>query len=210
VVWPWPVRLVAAADDFDAWLFDLDGTLYRARWVKLMMAAELALAGWSAVRPLRRFRLEHEIIREHGAGSDPFRQQLARMAEAVAIEQDALEALVRQWMIERPGRWIARFKRQELFDEIRAFRAGGGKTAVVSDYPARSKLRALGASSLFDVVVASGEPGGPRRLKPDPEGYQRAADSLGVRPERCLVIGDRDDADGAAARSAGMQFRLVR
>ena len=86
----------------------------------------------------------------------------------------------------------------------------GGRTAVVSDYPARKKLAALGEPELFEVVVASGEPGGPKRLKPDPEGYLRAAEALGVRPERCLVIGDRDDADGAAARAAGMQFRLMR
>jgi FMN phosphatase YigB (HAD superfamily) len=201
---------VIRRDEFDAWLVDLDGTLYRARWVKLLMATELAIGGWSAVLPLRRFRHEHEQIREHGGGSDPFRLQLARTAEALSMEEDVLEGLVQRWMIERPGRWLARFKRNELFEEIRAFRAVGGKTAVVSDYPARSKLQALGASALFDVVVASGEPGGPGRLKPDPAGYLRAAAELGVRPERCLVIGDRDDADGAAARSAGMQFRLVR
>jgi phosphoglycolate phosphatase/putative hydrolase of the HAD superfamily len=197
-------------DEFDAWLLDLDGTLYRARWVKLLMAAELAFGGWNAVWPLRRFRLEHELIRGLGGGSDPFRLQLARTAEALGMGEDALEGLVQRWMIERPGRWLARFKRRELLEEIRAFRAGGGKTAVVSDYPAKSKLRVLEASALFDVVVASGEPGGPRRLKPDPGGYLRAAGELGVRPERCLVIGDRDDADGAAARSAGMHFRLVR
>jgi HAD superfamily hydrolase (TIGR01549 family) len=205
-----PVRQVPAYDDLDAWLIDLDGTLYVARWVKLLMAAELALGGWSAVRPLRRFRHEHELIREQGAPGDPFRLQLSRTAAALSLDEAELEATVRSWMIERPGKWLARFKRDALFEEIRAFRVAGGKTAVVSDYPARSKLRALGVSELFDTVVASGEPGGPQRLKPDPEGYLRAAEKLGVRPERCLVIGDRDDADGAAARAAGMRFRLMR
>jgi HAD superfamily hydrolase (TIGR01509 family) len=60
------------------------------------------------------------------------------------------------------------------------------------------------------VVVASGENGGPTRLKPHPDGMLRAARALGVEPSRCLVIGDRDDADGAAARAAGMAFRRVR
>jgi HAD superfamily hydrolase (TIGR01549 family) len=204
------VRQVPAHHELDAWLLDLDGTLYRARWVKLVMAAELALGGWDAVLPLRRFRHEHERIRAEAPAGDPFRLQLQRTAEALAIEHELLEGMVQRWMIERPGRWLARFRRQELFEEIRSFRSGGGKTALVSDYPARSKLRALGASALFDVVVASGEHGGPERLKPDPAGYLKAADALGVRPERCLVIGDREDADGAAARSAGMHFRLIR
>lgn len=194
----------------EAWLLDLDGTLYEAPWVKVMMGAELLLGGWGAVRPLRRFRREHEAIRDQGEPGDPFRLQLSRTAQALDMEQAKLERMVQQWMIERPGKWIARFKRGQLFDEIVAFRARGGKTAVVSDYPARSKLAALGATELFDAVVASGEPGGPRRLKPDPDGYLRAAEALGVSPDRCLVIGDRDDADGAAARSAGMQFRLMR
>jgi HAD superfamily hydrolase (TIGR01549 family) len=219
------VRLVSAPDDFDAWLLDLDGTLYRARWVKIMMAAELALDGFRAARSLRRFRREHELIREQQAESEqqgshgreegklapnPFQLQLARAAGSLDMDQEALQIIVERWMIERPGKWLARFKRHELFDDIRTFRAGGGKTALVSDYPARSKLRALGATQLFDVVVASGEPGGPQRLKPHPEGYLRAAESLGVAPERCLVLGDRDDADGAAARAARMSFQLIR
>ncbi len=194
----------------EAWLVDLDGTLYEARWVKLMMAAELALAGWGALPTLRRFRHEHERVRELEHEGDPFRAQLQLTAQALSRDPAHVESHVRDWMFERPGKWIARFKRRSLLGEIRDFRASGGKTAVVSDYPALSKLSALGERELFDTVVASGEPGGPRRLKPDPEGYLRAAEVLGVSPPKCLVIGDRDDADGAAARAAGMQFRLMR
>ncbi len=193
-----------------AWLVDLDGTLYEARWVKLLMAAELAIAGWNAIPTLRRFRHEHENVRAEQHEGDPFRLQLELTARALERDPEHVERHVRTWMFERPGKWIARFKRSSLFSEIRDFRAGGGKTAVVSDYPALAKLSALGEPELFDTVVASGEPGGPRRLKPHPEGYLRAAELLGVAPAKCLVIGDRDDADGAAARAAGMQFRLMR
>lgn len=73
----------------------------------------------------------------------------------------------------------------------------------------KKKLRALAVQDLFDVVVASGEDHSPRNLKPDPEGYLRAAELLQVEPAQCLVIGDREDADGAAARAANMGFRLV-
>jgi FMN phosphatase YigB (HAD superfamily) len=38
----------------------------------------------------------------------------------------------------------------------------------------------------------------------------RAAEVLGVAPKHCLVIGDRDDADGLAAENAGMAFRKER
>jgi putative hydrolase of the HAD superfamily len=112
-------------------------------------------------------------------------------------------------MIERPAKWLPLFRRRSLLDEIRAFREAGGRTALVSDYPARRKLEALGAAPLFDVVVASGEPAGPRRLKPHPNGMLGAASALGIDPARCLVIGDRPDADGLAASAAGMAFRHI-
>jgi HAD superfamily hydrolase (TIGR01549 family) len=192
-----------------AWLVDLDGTLYAPVPVKLMIAAEIFVAGWSAAPILRRFRREHERVRELGLEGDPFALQIERTAEALGRSAGDVEEHVRHWMIERPGRWLARFRRHALLAEIEAFRDSGGRTALVSDYPALRKLEALGARKLFDTIVASGEPGGPRRLKPHPDGLLRAAAALEVEPSSCLVIGDRDDADGEAARAAGMAFRKI-
>lgn len=197
---------------YDAWLVDLDGTLYRPFGVKLAMAAEL-LTTPTAVARLRRFRHEHEELRARGweGGTvSPFEEQLKRTARKTGAPHDELRALVMLWMVDKPSKWIRLFRRKALHDEIHAFRILGGKTALVSDYPARVKLRALGAETLFDVIVANGEPGGPPALKPSPKGYLEAARRLGVVPERCLVLGDRDDADGEAARRANMAFRLVR
>lgn len=195
-----------------AWLVDLDGTLYRATPVKLAMAMELLLAGREHLRALRIVRHEHERLRldDTALDCDPFCAQLDRAALRLSCTPDRLLRTVEEWMIARPGRWIARFARRELLAEIAAARARGMRTALVSDYPARVKIAALGADALFDHVVASGEPGGPPRLKPAPDGYRMAAAALGVEPEACLVIGDRADADGEAARRAGMRFRLIR
>lgn len=211
-----PLRLArlchdaVAMADYDAWLVDLDGTLYRALPVKAAMALELGVAGPRVIRILRVFRKQHEIIRrELPSNADAHRLQLERAAEAVRGDVATVERVVVEWMHDRPGRWLSAFRRRGLLDEIRAFRASGGKTAVVSDYPAARKLASLGVASLFDVVVASGEPGGPPWLKPHPGGYLLAAERLGIPPRRCLVIGDRDDADGEAARAAGMGFRLI-
>jgi putative hydrolase of the HAD superfamily len=196
---------------YDAWLVDLDGTLYFQLPVRAAMAAELVLAGWGAVRVLREFRRHHELVRSNPPDTlDPYRAQLALTAEALEHDIEAVAEHVTEWMHVRPGRWIRLFRRRTLLAEIEEHRNGGGKTALVSDYPASKKLDALGLRSFFDVVVASGEPNGPRRLKPHPEGYLLAAQGLSVDPSRCLVIGDRPDADGEAARAAGMGFRLVR
>lgn len=201
---------------YGAWLCDLDGTLYRPTGVKWAMAVELVLLGLGDAKAISVFRKQHEQLRAEYArgeiersGASPFSLQLRRSAITLGLEEAELEQKVRRWMIQRPGRWIRRFRRDALVEEIRAYRASGGKTAIVSDYPASDKLTALGVSDLFDVVVASGEQLGPQALKPDPSGFLLAAERLGVAPERCLVVGDRYDADGAAATAAHMSFRHV-
>ena len=207
---------MSAADARAAWLVDLDGTLYDARPVKLCMAAELLVFGLFAARGIRAFRRAHEALREtppsaqelHAAGG-VFALQLSHAARASGLPQERLARDVREWMIERPGKWLRRFRRRALIREIEAFRARGGRTALVSDYPASDKLAAMGIAPLFELVVANGEPGGPSALKPAPDGYLAAARGLGCAPADCLVIGDRADADGAAAAAAGMAFRLV-
>jgi FMN phosphatase YigB (HAD superfamily) len=195
----------------DAWLIDLDGTLYAANPLKWVMATEVGLLGLPAIRVLRRFRQQHELLRHEGGAYEPspFDEQIKRTAEGLRMSPDEVGEVVREWMIQRPCKWLRRFRRQSLLDEITAFRGEGGRTAVVSDYPAQAKLAGLGISNMFDRVVASGESGGPKRLKPLPDGLLLAAAALEVEPKRCLVVGDRDDADGAAAMAASMEFRLI-
>jgi putative hydrolase of the HAD superfamily len=198
-------------DSYAAYLVDLDGTLYEAPKVKLAMFGELALYGWRSLATLRRFRLEHEHQRRTQAEPDdsPYRRQIENTARALGVPAQDVERCVHEWMIVRPARWLRRFRRESLLGELQAFKAGGGLIAVVSDYPAQVKLEALGQAGLFDVVVANGEPQGPRWLKPHPDGFLRAAERLQVPVERCLVLGDRADADGEAARRAGMAFRHI-
>ena len=186
-----------ADSQYDAWLVDLDGTLYSALWVKLAMAAELALFGWSATKILRQFRHEHEAVREEeqNAGqalapyASPFARQLARTAEALSLPVSQVEPVVQDWMFERPGKWIRRFPRRALLAELRAFRAQGGRSALVSDYPAERKINALGARDLFDVIVANGEVHGPQPAEARSRGLsarRRIAES-GPR----ALLGDR-------------------
>jgi putative hydrolase of the HAD superfamily len=200
-----------APSTFRGWIVDLDGTLYRPGPLKLLMLAELALLGAWHARVLREFRKQHELVRaDAGAEQSPFEAQLERTAERTHSTKERVAGVVEEWMFDRPGKWIRRLRREDLVAEIRAFRAGGGRTALVSDYPARKKLVALELSDLFEVVIANGESNAVRTLKPNPGAFLHAASELGLAPAECLVIGDRADADGIAADRAGMGFRLVR
>lgn len=64
-----------------------------------------------------------------------------------------------------------------------------------------AKVAALGLTETFAVVIASGDIG---IAKPDPRIFKLAAERLGVPPERCAFIGDRQDTDAIAATAAGM------
>jgi FMN phosphatase YigB (HAD superfamily) len=155
--------------------------------------------------------LKHERLRAELAEpvESPWRLQLERAAQRLGTGVQELEGLVLEWMVRRPAPWLRTFRRRSLLAEIRAHRASGGRTALVSDYPASRKLEALGAADLFEVIVANGEPSGPGRLKPWPDGVLSAAGRLGMDATRCTVLGDREDADGEAARRAGMAFRKI-
>jgi HAD superfamily hydrolase (TIGR01509 family) len=66
-------------------------------------------------------------------------------------------------------------------------------------------LEATGLDDVFGVVVSSDEV---HEGKPAPDVYLLAAERLGVRPGRCLVI--EDSLNGVrAARAAGMTVALV-
>jgi FMN phosphatase YigB (HAD superfamily) len=207
-------RETRASDEttrYKAWLVDLDGTLYNASAVRLAMAAELMLGHWRAMARLRVFRREQERIRHEtlDGSTCPYRLQLERTARRLNCPCDEIDALVCRWMQHRPGKWLRVFRRRGLLREVQGFRIAGGRTALVSDYPASMKLAALGATSLFETVVAIGEEAGPRWLKPHPAGLLAAAGRLGVEPAECLVLGDRPEVDGEAARNAGMAFRRI-
>lgn len=201
---------------YRAYLVDFDGTLYHAKPVQLCMALELAVRGLTAISTLRRFRKSHERLRRGqlpqdlvASRSSPFEQQLAHTAAELAIPESTVRKTVELWMMVRPRKWIWLFRRRSLIRELAAHKAAGAKLALVSDYPLSLKVQALRDEIAFDAVIASGEAGGPTRLKPAPEGYLQAAAALGIEPHACQVIGDRRDADGAAALAAGMAFRLI-
>ena len=198
------------------WLIDLDGTLYKPGLVKWAMAAELLLFGWTALPVIRAFRKAHEQLRADSIANvhlcfepSPFEEQLRRACANSHYAEAHVKRVVLNWMFERPGKWLKLSRRSWLIKEIEAFQKGGGKTALVSDYPARIKLKAMGIEHLFDLVVANGETPNIRRLKPAPDGINAAMQYFKFDKSQTLMIGDRLDADGAAAEAAGIAFRHI-
>jgi putative hydrolase of the HAD superfamily len=192
-------------------VFDVDGTLYEQRAMRLRMARELA---WSCLlspstlreaRILSAFRRRREQLAEEEA-SDITRLQYERPARQLRLPRQRVEAVVREWILERPLRHVDACRRdgvRRLFD---ALRAADRRIGVWSDYPATGKLAAMNLAA--DAVVAATDPE-VDCMKPRPEGLARVLELLDVSPDAALMIGDRDERDGETARRLGCPYLLL-
>jgi len=104
-----------------------------------------------------------------------------------------------------PYRWTVY---QDTRPTLETLRARGLRLGLVSNhaYDLRRVFAARGLSPFIDTYVLSFEKG---VAKPSPRLFEIAAADIGVAPERTLMVGDHPEADGAAARAAGMQTYIL-
>lgn len=200
---PVPTRATArpaiAWDRFDLIVFDMDGTLYdqaglRWRMVAMLAAATIRSGSLAVPRVLRAFRRHRERL------ADEMEQDFAqRQYMLPGLASDHVRAIVAEWMEERPLPLLRSFRARGV-DRLFGRLGNSHVLAVHSDYPVQQKLSALGLTA--HLSVGAEDVG---RLKPDPAGLHWLMAKAQVEPARTLMIGDRDDRDGEAARRAGVQ-----
>lgn len=190
-------------------VFDLDGTLYNKKGMARRMMFS-ALFEW---RMMLRERNTRKQLRGIWMGNKEsfYHRYFETMASGRLYSAD----YARWWYNTRymplmvkvlkkyykPADWVIPFVSQ--------CKQLGIRLVVLSDYGhTKEKLQALGMEcSLFDWVISAPELGG---LKPAPQLLTSVAAEMGVQPNQCLVIGDRQDTDGELAKSVNAPFYLVR
>lgn len=214
---------VLARGDWDAVLFDLDGvltrteTLHRTAWKETLDGLLVDRArrrgeefrGFDAEDYFRhvdgRSRLDgvHAFLESRGirlrtgaAGDAPGTPSEHGIANE---KNERFNALLRE-------HGVVLF--EGAVDVVRALRAAGFRTAVVSaSRNCHAVLEAAGITALFDAVVDGVEQARLRLAgKPAPDAYLEAARRLGSRPARTVVV--EDAIVGVAAARAG-GFGLV-
>lgn len=186
-------------------VFDVDGTLYDQRIMRLRMLGELARDALDtrslvALKVVRRYRLiREELGAQEVEGFDAV--LAARTAEATGVHEAAVKAIVRDWLEQRPLAHILACRYPGVAELFAGLRRCGIVIAVFSDYPAADKLRAMELAADIVVCTADANIG---VLKPNPRGLIAIMDAAKVGLGETLMIGDRIDRDGEAARRAGV------
>jgi HAD superfamily hydrolase (TIGR01509 family) len=192
-------KLCALTDgDFQAFLYDCDGTLADNMHAHTSAYVEVArifynldldgaiideLAGWPTVA------VAEEIARRYGAHFDPteFASRKSQLFYDKYIHDTKPIDFVTQHLIDHAGK-------------VRIGVVSGGRRTTVT-----RTLGILGITSLVEVMVCAGET---PRGKPFPDPFLLAASQLGVDPARCMVFED-GDAGVQAAIEAGMKWVRV-
>ncbi len=190
-------------------IFDLDGTLYTLRLMRLRMALSL-LSSVGLLRQLgpARRALRGAVFSDRAALLASLHEELGRRAGTSAerarawYEDRFLPAFVE--LLRRRGRL-----RPGLVPLLGRLRERGVRTAVVSDYGrVAERLTALRLDpGLFDDLVAAEDHG---VLKPSAVPFEALALRWRLDPGEVIAVGDREDLDAASARAAGMGFVGVR
>jgi phosphoglycolate phosphatase/putative hydrolase of the HAD superfamily len=193
-------------------VFDVDGTLYdQSRLRKKMF---FKICGYYFFRPwkwkeiyiLYQFRKQREMhAGAIGGGIETLQYEWC--ASVVGTSAEHVKVLTDKWIQQVPLRFLhqCRFEGVEaFFQELRREKIS---TAIYSDYPADLKLQALELD--VDMVACSTQPE-IDALKPAPNGINFLLQNLGILPNECLYIGDRQDLDGASALNAGVLWLLVK
>ena len=177
--------------EYRAIIVDLDGTLYFTNPVRIAMLREMALHFWRIGDFLIVWK--YRKLYERGYSE----------AERMATLPESAPRIIREWMIDRPLPYVAKYRDASLIMLLKQAMAAGITVIVYSDYPVKEKLGALDFAP--DQAYAADDLG---CMKPDATGLARILKAQGINPEDCLVIGDRAEKDGMLASNMGAD-RLI-
>lgn len=188
------IRLVA---------FDVDGTLYRQSSLRLRMAREMLLHtvmkfDLDAIRVVGTYRRIRERLADEEV-PDFDRQLIAETGTATSCAPDKVLAIVSEWITDRPIPYLRGCLYAGVTQLFAGLKRDGKIIGILSDYPATTKLAAMGLTA--DHVVAASDVG---MLKPHPKGLLSLMRIAGVTASETVLVGDRPERDGRAGQRAGV------
>jgi FMN phosphatase YigB (HAD superfamily) len=197
--------------EYEAAIFDVDGTLYHQRPLRLRMFAELVkyyilrLWRWRELYALYLFRKLREKTQECQGDFDSY--FYGKTAAQARISDEKTQAVIKKWIFDFPLPFIAKYADAKVIRCFNWYRSQGKKVLVYSDYPAISKLEQLGLGA--DAVYCASDPG-ISCLKPCPDGLMFIIKKHDLNPATTIFFGDRYEKDGLCAEKCGVRFCHVK
>ena len=148
-------------EDIQLVVFDVDGTLYSQRRLHIRMARDLLLHAvrkrdWKPVSVLRTYRRIREGLAEEEAG-DFEASAIARASALEGCPAETVRAIVAEWVLRRPLPYLALCRYPGVIELFACLRRKNKTIRILSDYPARAKLAALGLAA--DLIVSAADAG---------------------------------------------------
>ncbi|MDE7477787.1 MAG: HAD family hydrolase [Lachnospiraceae bacterium] len=202
-------------------IFDLDGTLYYQRLFRLRIARYLAgyilmhpfhIKDFLIIKKYREVREKWEDCEKECSKKSQYKnlglddRQYQYVAEHMKTERSRVRKVIHTFMLETPLRFLPAYRDKLLSDMIDELHRRKRTVVIYSDYPVENKLKALGIKA--DACYTSSD----ERIgcmKPDPKGIAVILADTGCPAEDALMVGDRYEKDGLAAKRNGIDYIIV-
>jgi FMN phosphatase YigB (HAD superfamily) len=200
--------------EYKAVIFDMDGTLYFQKPFRVRMLAFLlgqALRHPSSIKDMfiiKKYRevREHWEDKSHGDITDLDEAQYGYVAGLENTTKEHVRDVIEYYMHEAPLSLLPRYRDNGLAGTIGELHDKGIKVIIYSDYPAEDKLKALDIKA--DGCYCSADPK-IGTMKPDPKGLSVILSELNLKSGDALMVGDRMEKDGLAAKANGMDYCIL-
>ena len=192
--------------------FDIDGTFY-PKWkmdVRLVRASLFHLPFALKYNKMRKAirkedgyndlpPMSYDEISKRGAmffyGNDDIKSQKKYRDNEKSILHDSY---IKSYATIKSARGV-----KEALDGLRS---AGYRMAALSDFPIGVKLKAMGLEEYFEKVISSEDLG---HFKPSRTPFKALIDSLKLKPEEILYVGDSYSKDVLGSKKAGMHTCLI-
>jgi putative hydrolase of the HAD superfamily len=196
---------------FRLFIFDLDGTLYNQKKLRRKLSFYLLLRLIFCriqridINIIKAFRAERERHKGYFA-ENIGEEQYQWCAEKLHIPALKVKQTIEEYMYRFPLRFLPSLKYKGIDEVFHTLKLKGKQIVIYSDLPVEDKMKALKltADQYFCSTDKEIE-----QLKPGTKALFHICETMKCGLSEAIMIGDRDDTDGEAARLAGMKYLIV-
>lgn len=190
----------------EAFILDVDGTLYSQRNVRMAMLWKLIR--FYAIRPLKFKELialyYFRKLREKLAYKNKTLDELYEVVgKKLNLSCNDVAKTINKWMFEEPLDFLKKYSYNNVVDFVNYQHRKGKKIIIYSDYPAAEKLLSIGID--YDMLFVSGQKDLIEQ-KPSLVAMKKILADTNLSAEKIIYVGDRDDKDRISAEMVNLRY----